>query len=58
MGEERHERARLPRPRRLAYAQERTAKNEFELALDGMISSWFRWYWVASALLILLGAAL
>jgi hypothetical protein len=40
------------------HTQECTAKNEFELALDRMISSWFRWYWVVLASVLLLGAAL
>jgi hypothetical protein len=40
---------------RRAHIQERTSKNELELALDRMISSWFRWYWLALASLLLLG---
>src|SRR5262245_45519240 len=31
---------------RHVHIQERTSKNELELALDGMIGSWFRWYWL------------
>jgi hypothetical protein len=45
-------------PRRRAYTPECTTKNELELALDRMISSWFRWYWLVLASLLLLGAAL
>jgi hypothetical protein len=40
---------------RRAHIQERTSKNELELALDRMISSWFRWYWLALASFLLLG---
>jgi hypothetical protein len=43
---------------RRAHIQERTSKNELELALDRMISSWFRWYWLALVSFLLLGAAL
>jgi hypothetical protein len=40
---------------RRAHIREHTSKNELELALDRMISSWFRWYWLALASLLLLG---
>jgi hypothetical protein len=43
---------------RRARTQKSTVKNEFELALDQRISSWFRWYWLVLAAVLLLGAAL
>ena len=43
---------------RRAHTEECTAKNELELALDRMIGSWFRWYWLVLASLLLLGTAL
>jgi len=49
---------RCARPGAAPVRKKVTVKNEFELVLDEMISSWFRWYWLALASLLLIGAAL